>query len=318
MVCANTPGNMRLKSALVKRHGFTLIELLVVIAIIAILASLLLPALAKAKRKATMIKCMNNGKQLALAAHLYGNDNNDYWPKNGNSDNGLNMANPPANWIPRVWSEGREGSNLNNEQEARGMVSERVSLIAKYMSNKDSFRCPEDKVLIVRGNQRFQRPKSYGMNLFLGWALDHPSHPQITQAQYHNEPQGRNQNFKIIGSTPNVGEIFLFGELHPYSICQPPFGTHPTWDAQGNPTGQNRSFHVPGNFHGQVSQFAFADGHADNHKWRSAKFNNPGVRPLGENDGFWHSHDTPLPGATSAEVQSDFIWLGKSATVPRI
>jgi len=85
--------------------GFNVIELLVVIAIVAILTTLLLPALTKAKEQGRSSICKNNMRQLALAMVLYADDNDDYLPWPGDVD---------RNWQPDWVFGGQPNTSPNN------------------------------------------------------------------------------------------------------------------------------------------------------------------------------------------------------------
>src|SRR5438105_869756 len=117
-------------------RGFTLIELLVVIAIIAILASMLLPALAKAKTKAQGIKCLSNLKQLQLAWHFYAGDNDDRLTSSGY----IRPVEPTA-WV-NGWLD-FSPSTTDNTNTALLQDPEK-SKFARYLQSVDVYRCPAD------------------------------------------------------------------------------------------------------------------------------------------------------------------------------
>ena len=186
---------MNRRQTIESRRVFTLIELLVVIAIIAILASLLLPALAKAREKARTAGCISNNRQIGLAYVMYLNDFDDWYPAAGYAPD------PAAPNTKRYWYEQMSNYVVPGDGGA-----------LKWKNFNSPFLCPSDKypllgvstpggkLKIVRGGL------SYGQNCFIGGL----SFVQVTNKHpWVKQPMVRQAGKLVLLGEPEYYWVFI-------------------------------------------------------------------------------------------------------------
>jgi prepilin-type N-terminal cleavage/methylation domain-containing protein/prepilin-type processing-associated H-X9-DG protein len=251
------PGRIRADNG---RQAFTIVELLVVVAVIGILASLLVPAIARASGSGRQIFCQNNLRQLGVGWMIYAGDHDDRLAYNfGATDIKAMLARGQHyNWANSVLNWERDPSNTNE------LLNTRASLGPYVAANAAIFRCPSDNVVsrVQRAACWTHRSRTYSMNAMLGDA------GEFTRGGTNvNNPDYR--QFMTLSEIGTPASIFAFIEEHPASINDGYF-VNKGYDSEW--------YDLPASYHNGGANLAFADGHQELRRWLRASTKQP-ARP---------------------------------------